>query len=309
MPSDIHSRLITANHILHHHGILDGTDSVSIRSLGNPNNFFMANDCPPSMISSISDILEIRIDDGSPTNPDLQIESSERFIHSELYKRFPSVEGIVHSCSSDVIPYTANGVPLKPFSRTAGFLDLDTPVWDVNSTHSILSSGTTHDMHVRDITVGASLAAAFNKSSSTAGTIYNKASSLVMGSSPPSALIPDHAVVLMRGHGMSVIGASLEEAVFKAIYTQKSAKAQTTALLTSAAFFGGRVEGKVDIEGGGGIKGGKVKMGSEIQFLSKEECVETWRVNKKSVLRLWKGWEWEVKNLPMYNNEESRENE
>lgn len=41
------------------------------------------------------------------------------------------------------------------------------------------------------------------------------------------------------------------------------------------------MEGKVDIEGGGGIKGGKVKMGGEIQFLSKEECVETWRMNKK----------------------------
>ena len=155
MPSEIHSRLITANHILHHHGIIDGTGSVSLRSLGNPNNFFMADDCPPSIVSSMSDILEFRIDDGSPTNPDVQIGSSERFIHSELYKRFPSIEGIVHSCSSDVTPYTANSVPLKPISRMAGFLGLDTPIWDINSTHSLMSSGTTHDMHVRDSTVGA----------------------------------------------------------------------------------------------------------------------------------------------------------
>ncbi|KAE8442979.1 hypothetical protein EG329_002517 [Mollisiaceae sp. DMI_Dod_QoI] len=302
MPSDIHSRLIIANHILHHHGILDGYGDVSIRSLGNPNNFFMAHDFPPAMVSSIEDIVEFRVDDGSPTNPDIKIERSERYIHSELYKRFPSVEGIVHSRSPDVVPYTVNGVQLKPVAHMAGFLGLDTPTWDINSTHSLLSSGTTHDMHVQDTTVGASLASAFSKSSSTAGAIYNRASSLMMGSSPPGSLIPDHVVVLMRGHGMTVIGTSLEEAVYKAIYTQDAAKAQTTALLTTAAFSGGRIDGKVDVEGGGTIKGGKMKMGGEVQFLSKEECVETWRMNKKSVSRLWKGWEWEVRNLSMYVN-------
>ncbi|KUJ17434.1 uncharacterized protein LY89DRAFT_684484 [Mollisia scopiformis] len=304
MPSEIHSRLITANHILHHHGVLDGYGGVSVRSIGNPNNFFLADECPPAMVSSMDDITEFRVDDGAPTNPDIKLGWSERYIHSELYKRFPSIEGIVHSRSPDVIPYTVNGVPLKPVTHTAGFLGLYTPVWDINSTHSVLSSGTMHDMHIRDNTIGASFAATFSKSSSTAGAIYNKASSLVMGSSPQGALIPDHTVVLMRGHGMTVIGASLEEAVFKAIYAQDSAKAQTTALLTSVASSGGKVEGKVDVEGGGNIKGGKVKMNGETQFLSKEESVETWKVIKKSVPRLWKGWEWEVDHLPMYINKE-----
>lgn len=264
----------------------------------------MAHDCSPAMVSSIDDILEFRVSDGQPTNSDIKIGWSERFIHSQLYKRFPSIEGIVHSRCPDVIPYTVNGIPLKPVTHIAGFLGLDTPVWDINSTHSMLSTGSTHDMHVRDTTVGDSLAASFNKSSSTAEVIYNKASSLVMGSSTPGALNPDHALVLMRGHGMTVIGSSLEEAVYKAIYTQDAAKAQAMALLTSAALSEGKVEGKVDVEGGGAIKAGKVKMSGEVQFLSKEECVESWKMHQKSVPKQWKGWEWEVDHLSMYVNKE-----
>lgn len=50
------------------------------------------------------------------------IGPSERYIHSEIYKRFSGVNSAVHSHSSDVVPYSVNGVPLKPVIHTAGFL-------------------------------------------------------------------------------------------------------------------------------------------------------------------------------------------
>lgn len=39
----------------------------------------------------------------------------------------------------------------------------------------------------------------------------------------------DHALVLMRGHEATVVGASLEVAVFRAIYAEFNARVQTTA--------------------------------------------------------------------------------
>jgi ribulose-5-phosphate 4-epimerase/fuculose-1-phosphate aldolase len=46
----------------------------------------------------------------------------ERFIHSEIYKRFPHVNSVVHSHSEAVLPYTMSGVPMRPTFHIAGFL-------------------------------------------------------------------------------------------------------------------------------------------------------------------------------------------
>ena len=45
---------------------------------------------------------------------------------------------------------------------------------------------------------------------------------------------PEHAVVLMRKHGFTTHAQSLETAVYRALYTNINAKAQTDALATRA---------------------------------------------------------------------------
>jgi HCOMODA/2-hydroxy-3-carboxy-muconic semialdehyde decarboxylase len=45
-----------------------------------------------------------------------------------------------------------------------------------------------------------------------------------------AATLDDKAVVLMRGHGATVVGTSLREAVFRSVYTMVNAQLQPTAL-------------------------------------------------------------------------------
>ena len=47
----------------------------------------------------------------------------------------------------------------------------------------------------------------------------------------------DCSLVLMRGHGMSVVGSSTRESTVRAIYVQQNAKLQSVALNLSATLF------------------------------------------------------------------------
>lgn len=46
---------------------------------------------------------------------------------------------------------------------------------------------------------------------------------------------PKHPVVLMRGHGLTIVGNSIKQSVFRAIYTAENAKVQTIAMSLQAA--------------------------------------------------------------------------
>ena len=116
------SKLITANHILHRLKVLDGYGHVSVRSPDNDDTFFISHNVSPALVSSQSDLLEFHVKDGSPVDRDSKIGWSERYGHSEIYKRFPAVNCVIHSHSSDVLPFTVNSVPLKPLIHMAGFL-------------------------------------------------------------------------------------------------------------------------------------------------------------------------------------------
>lgn len=126
------------------------------------------------------------------------------------------------------------------------------------------------------------------------------------------AQLPDHPVVLMRGHGFSVASASIEEAVFMAVYTRDAAMLQTTSMQNAMAwgFLQGKtsIDGKVDVEGGGKIKSGKLAFESKeggLKFLSTKEADDSWATMGKTVQRAWKLWCREVEVNPLYQNEVS----
>ena len=116
------SKLVTANHILHSLKVLNGYGHVSVRSPDNDGTFFVSHNVSPALVSSRSDLLEFYVEDGSPVDKDRKIGWSERYGHSELYKRFPAVNSVIHSHSADVLPFTVSNVPLKPLIHMAGFL-------------------------------------------------------------------------------------------------------------------------------------------------------------------------------------------
>ena len=114
--------LITANHILHNHHVLDAYGHISLRNPTNSHTFFLSHSVAPALISSPSDIVEYNVEDASPVQDGVSEGYLERCIHSEIFKKYPGVNSVVHSHSDAVLPYTISGVELKPCFHMAGFL-------------------------------------------------------------------------------------------------------------------------------------------------------------------------------------------
>jgi hypothetical protein len=66
----------------------------------------------------------------------------------------------------------------------------------------------------------------------------------------------------------------------------------------SGAYFGAAIEGIVDMEESGKIKGGKVRMAGSLHYLSEKEAVDTWNMNQHGVRRPWALWAREVECSP-----------
>lgn len=151
------------------------------------------------------------------------------------------------------------GAPInKSFKGSTG-----TPIYD-NSEY-IRPGVDIPDMLVRNTHLGAALASKF-----------------------ATATAPDHAVVLMRGHGMTVIGPTIQDCVLRAVYTQNNAAIQTTALLLRAAYRAELAQGQ--------------HMGEGIRYLSEEEAEAAMEMTKWSALRPWSLWLREVEAHGLYVN-------
>jgi len=120
----VFNTLITGLHILHFNGVLDAYGHMSVRNPNNGSNFFMSRDLAPALVANSSDLVEYYVKDAAPIDPNAPSGFIERYIHSELYKRFPNISSVVHSHSPQVVPYTFSGVPLRPSIHMAGFLGM-----------------------------------------------------------------------------------------------------------------------------------------------------------------------------------------
>ncbi|KAH7030468.1 class II aldolase and Adducin N-terminal domain-containing protein [Macrophomina phaseolina] len=231
------STLITANHILAYHSVLDAYGHISTRNPANASTFYLSRNLAPALVSRASDIVEYDVSTAQPVQGSDSAPSGyvERFIHSEIYRRHPGVASVIHSHAPDVLPYSVVEVPFQPLDqagtaigkcipRTAG----PAPVWDSAAPALVVSNAR----------LGASLAAAFGPSNATARN----------ATSPPP-----HALVLMHGHGMAVVGASVVDAVFRAVYAVVAARQEVTAL--ALAGLGGRDgQPRVGGDAGGGVR-------------------------------------------------------
>jgi ribulose-5-phosphate 4-epimerase/fuculose-1-phosphate aldolase len=121
--TDLWHGLITASHILHYHNVLDAYGHISVRNPDNPETFYLPRNSAPALLSKQEDIVEYKISDAAPVEGDNAPKGYiERYIHSEVYKKFPSVNCVVHSHATDVLPYCISEVPLKASIHMAGFL-------------------------------------------------------------------------------------------------------------------------------------------------------------------------------------------
>jgi ribulose-5-phosphate 4-epimerase/fuculose-1-phosphate aldolase len=191
--------LVAANRILHNEGINDAFGHVSVRSDKTPNRYFLARSLAPELVTP-ADLIEYDLD-SNPVNLNGREQYSERFIHGEIYKARPDVFAVVHNHSADVIPFSVSTVPLRPVFHVASFLIEGVPVFDIRKDIGIT------DMLVSDPARGRALAQA-------------------LGRAP---------VVLMRGHGASVVGPSLPYAVGRSVYLSFNARVQAQAMALGGA--------------------------------------------------------------------------
>lgn len=116
------SVLITTSHICHNHGVLDAYGHISVRNPANPATFFLSQNLAPALISTSDDLVEYHVENAEPVDSNAKTGYSERFIHSEIMKKFAHVNSVIHSHSPDVLPFCISDVPLKSSIHMAGFL-------------------------------------------------------------------------------------------------------------------------------------------------------------------------------------------
>jgi ribulose-5-phosphate 4-epimerase/fuculose-1-phosphate aldolase len=190
--------LMTAYRICVNEGVLDSFGHISVRSAKNPNHFYMPRASAPALITR-ADILELDTN-ANPILPNAPRTNGERFIHSEIYKARPDVQSVIHAHTMAVIPFGLAGTPLRPVVAQASFLPLETPLFDSREAYG--AAAKERGMLVRSAVLGAALAKK-------------------LGNNP---------VVLMRGHGMTVVADSAKKATVQAVYTQIDAQAQWAAM-------------------------------------------------------------------------------
>ena len=187
--------LVAANRILAAEGVLDGYGHVSARHDRDPGRYLLSRARAPELVEA-ADVMEHDLDD-APLDARGRAPYTERFIHGAIYRARPDVLAVVHHHSPSVIPFGASTTPLRPLYHMSAFVGEGVPVFDVRR-----AAGRATDMLVRDPALGRALA----------------------------ETLGGRAAALIRGHGAVVVGASLPQAVARAIYLELNARLQVQAL-------------------------------------------------------------------------------
>jgi HCOMODA/2-hydroxy-3-carboxy-muconic semialdehyde decarboxylase len=182
--------LVAAYRILAQQGVLDGFGHVSARHNRLANRFILSRSLAPELVTA-RDLIEFDLD-GNAIDARGRALYSERFIHAEIYRARPDVRAVVHNHAPSLIPFGITTVPLRPVYHMAAFIGNGVPVFDIQK-----SFGMT-DMLVSDSAKGRALA----------------------------QVLGDKTCVLMRGHGVVVVGPTIPHAVGRSVYLEVNARIQ-----------------------------------------------------------------------------------
>ena len=218
-------KLVLANRILYDQGVVDAFGHVSVRHDQSPVHFLLARNMAPALVRR-DDIVTFDLD-GAALDANGRRVYLERFIHGEIYRARPDVHAVVHSHSPSVIPFGVTRQPLRPVFHMSGFLGQGTALFDIRDT-----AGDT-DMLVSNAALGKALAASLGARST----------------------------VLMRGHGSTVVGSSIEQTIYRAIYAEVNARLQMQAI---------------------GL--------GEVTYLNEQEAAKAMATNDTQLARVWELW-------------------
>lgn len=185
--------LARANRIIANEGVLDAFGHVSMRHPADPGRYLLSRSRAPELVQR-DDILEFTLD-SQPVRPTDVRLYGERVIHGGIYQARPDVNAVCHHHAPSILPFCISGMDLKPVYHLGATLGEKVPFWDSRDDFGDTT------LIVAKPEEGASLARALGES----------------------------WIVLMRRHGATVAGATLEELVFRTIYTARNAALQIQA--------------------------------------------------------------------------------
>jgi HCOMODA/2-hydroxy-3-carboxy-muconic semialdehyde decarboxylase len=185
--------LARANRMIANEGVLDAFGHVTMRHPTDPGRYLMSRSRAPELVQP-DDILEFTIDSHPVKQTDVRLYG-ERVIHGGIYQARPDVNAICHHHAASILPFCISGAELKPVFHLGATLGEIVPFWDARDEFGDTT------LIVAKPEEGASLA---------------------------RALGPNW-IVLMRRHGATIAGVTLEELTFRTIYTARNAALQIQA--------------------------------------------------------------------------------
>jgi HCOMODA/2-hydroxy-3-carboxy-muconic semialdehyde decarboxylase len=192
--AELRRELAIANRIAANEGVLDALGHVSMRHPDNPNRYFLSRSRAPVLIEP-DDLIEYDLDSQPVREPGAP-QYSERVIHGEIYKARADVMAVCHHHAPAFMPLLATGTDYLPVFHMGAVGGIRPPFWDQHD-----EFGDTN-MLVMKPEEGASLARALG----------------------------EHDMVLMRRHGVTAVGTSVRNCVFRCIYSVHNAEFQSRAL-------------------------------------------------------------------------------
>ena len=192
--------LARANRMIANEGVLDAFGHVSMRHPTDPSRYLLSRSRGPELVQP-EDIHEFTLD-SAIVKPIKERLYGERVIHGEIYRARPDVIAVCHHHAPSMLPFCVTSMALRPLNHMGAVMGPKIPTWDSRD-----EFGNTSLLVIKP-EEGASLARALGP----------------------------HWTVLMRRHGVTVAGRSLEELVFRTIYGARNAAAQIEAELLGAGF-------------------------------------------------------------------------
>jgi HCOMODA/2-hydroxy-3-carboxy-muconic semialdehyde decarboxylase len=191
--------LAVANRMCANEGVLDAFGHVSMRHPDNPSRYFLSRSRAPQLVEP-ADFIEYDLDSRPVRGPGAT-QYSERVIHGEIYKARPDVMSVCHHHAPAFMPLIATGTDYVPVFHLGAVGGIRPPFWDQHD-----EFGDTNMLVIKP-EEGASLARALG----------------------------DYPMVLMRRHGVTAVGVSVKDCVFRCIYSTRNAEYQSQALAVGGA--------------------------------------------------------------------------
>lgn len=204
---DAKRMLVLGNRILANEGVFDAFGHISVRNPDDPNTFFISRAISPELVT-MDDIIELNFQ-GELVSGDPTFQAfGERAIHCAVYEARPDVMCVCHPHPPELIPFASTDIPLRSvYHQDVTFYD-GIPV--------------------------------FTELPAECGMLIN---TLELGRRLAEKL-GTHRGILIRNHGVVVVGESVARAVYSSITLRDNA----------------------------GILLRTLSMGAEIHYISREEA-------------------------------------